>query len=74
MAEPLRRHRVDAFALTVGLLALAGAVLFLGWNADLFRVDGLVLLASVWVVVGVVGLSLTLQRLLTEGRAQETEY
>jgi hypothetical protein len=58
------RHPLDAFALTAGLLALALAGLTLVSRADLADVDGVVVLASLWVVVGVVGVSRSVYRLL----------
>ena len=58
------RHGLDAFALTMGLLSLAVAGLALASRADLFEVDGLVVLASVWVVLGVVGVSRSVYRLV----------
>jgi hypothetical protein len=68
-ATPVR-HGLDAFALTVGLLCLAVAGLTLVSRADLAKVDGVVVLATVWVVLGVVGVSRSLYRLLSrhEGR------
>jgi hypothetical protein len=66
MAEDsgVQRHRLDVFALTLGLLALAGAGLALGARADAFEVDGLVVLATLWVVIGVVGVSRSVYRLV----------
>lgn len=62
--EGLERHRLDTFALTVGLLAIALAVLALASRSGV-EVDGLVVLATVWVVLGLVGLSRALYRLLS---------
>jgi hypothetical protein len=64
----VQRHRLDTFALTTGLLAVALAALALAarGGAD---VDGLVALATVWVVLGAVGLTRVLHHLLArEGR------
>ena len=58
------RHELDAFALTVGLLCLAFAGLALVSRADLVQVDGVVILAALWVVVGVVGVSRSVYRLV----------
>lgn len=58
------RHELDAFALTAGLLCLAFTGLVLVSRADLVQVDGLVVLATLWVVVGVVGVSRSAYRLL----------
>jgi hypothetical protein len=63
-----QRHPLDGFALLLGLLCLAGSGLALAAEADLFEVDGLVLLASVWLVVGVVGLARVAQRILAGDR------
>jgi hypothetical protein len=60
----VERHGLDAFALTVGLLCIAVAGLTFASRADLVQVDGLVVLATVWVVLGVVGVSRSLYRLL----------
>ncbi len=57
------RHELNAFARTAGLLWLAFCALTLASRADLFQVDGLVVLASVWVVLGVVGVSRAVYRL-----------
>lgn len=64
MAE---RHRLDTFALTLGLLCLAASGLGLASRADLIEVDGLVVLASIWLVLGVVGVSRSAYRLLAGG-------
>jgi hypothetical protein len=63
VAKPVR-HGLDTFALTIGLLCLALAVLTLLSRGDLVEVDGVVVLATVWVVLGVVGVSRSLFRLL----------
>lgn len=65
-----RRHELDTFALTVGLLAVAAAALALVSRADTVEVDGVVVLATLWVVIGVVGVSRSLYRLIrpTGGR------
>ena len=63
MAERPAR-RVDSFALTTGLLCLAVAGLALASRADVLDVDGLVVVATMWLVVGAVGLSRAVQRLL----------
>ena len=63
-AQPTQHHGLDAFALTMGLLSLALAGLALASRADLFEVDGLVVVASVWVVLGVVGVSRSVYRLV----------
>ena len=60
----LERHRLDGFALTVGLLSLAASGLTFAARGDLFQVDGLVVLATVWVVLGVVGVSRAVHRLV----------
>ena len=57
-------HRLDAFALTVGLLCLAGSGLALAARADVADVDALVALAVLWLVLGVVGVSRSVWRLL----------
>jgi len=59
------RHGIDAFALTLGLLCLAGSGLALVGRAHAFEVDGLVVLASVWLVLGVVGVTRGVHRLVT---------
>lgn len=61
MAE---RHELDTLALTAGLLSLAFTALVLGSRAGLLDVDGLVVLATLWVVVGVVGVSRSVYRLV----------
>ena len=53
----VQRHRLDTFALTLGLLSVAGSLLALAARADAFEVDGLVVLATFWVVLGIVGVS-----------------
>jgi hypothetical protein len=58
------RHELDTFALTVGLLSLAFTGLVLVSRADLVQVDGVVVLATLWVVLGVVGVSRSVYRLL----------
>jgi len=70
--QPVERHGLDAFALTMGLLALAVSGLALASRADLFEVDGLVVLASIWVVLGVVGVSRSVYRLLTHRADRDT--
>ena len=60
----VQRHRIDTLALTLGLLCLAGSGLAVAARADLFQVDGLVVLATAWLVVGVVGVTRVLHRLL----------
>jgi hypothetical protein len=67
----VRRHGVDALALAFGLLSLAIAGLALVARSDLFAVDGLVVLASVWLVLGVVGLTRAVQRLLSRPHDSE---
>jgi hypothetical protein len=62
----VERHGLDAFALTIGLLCISVAALTLASRADLVQVDGLVVLATVWVVLGVVGVSRSLYRLLRD--------
>ena len=62
--QQIQRHDLNAFALTMGLLCLALSGLALASRADLFQVDGLVVLASIWVVLGVVGVSRAVYRLL----------
>ena len=59
-----QRHRLDAFALALGLLALAGSGLALAARADAFEVDGLVVLATVWLVLGAAGLVKVVHRLV----------
>jgi hypothetical protein len=66
------RRRLDTFALTAGLLCLAVSGLALASRADVLEVDGLVVLATLWLVVGAVGLSRAAQRLLHH-RAQEDQ-
>ena len=68
--QQVGRHALDAFALTTGLLCLALSGLALAAHAGLFEVDGLVVLASIWVVLGVVGVSRSVYRLVSprEGR------
>jgi hypothetical protein len=58
------RHRLDTFALTVGLLCLAGSGLALAARADVAEVDALVALAVLWLVLGAVGVSRSVARLL----------
>jgi hypothetical protein len=60
----VQRHRLDTFALTIGLLSIAGSALALASRADAFEVDGLVALATFWVVVGAVGVTKVVHRLL----------
>jgi hypothetical protein len=62
--EQTRRHRLVTFALTCGLLSLAVSSLALVARSDLFDVDGVVVLATVWLVLGVVGVSRVVHRLL----------
>jgi hypothetical protein len=62
------RRPLDTFALTCGLLALAVSGLALVARADLFEVDGLVLLATVWLVVGIVGVTRGVLRLMERDR------
>lgn len=64
ISAAIQRHKLDTFALTTGLLCLVGSGLALAARADLFQVDGLVVLASVWLVVGVVGVTRVLHHLL----------
>jgi hypothetical protein len=66
MAETQRaqRHELDTFALATGLLCLALTGLVLVSRADLVQVDGVVVLATLWVVIGVVGVSRSVYRLL----------
>ena len=64
MPEQTRRHRLDTFALTCVLLSLAVSSLALVARSDLFDVDGVVVLATVWLVLGVVGVSRVVHRLL----------
>lgn len=68
--QRIQRHELDTFALTVGLLCLAFTGLVLASRANLVQVDGVVVLATLWVVLGVVGVSRSVYRLLrrTEGR------
>lgn len=67
MAE---RHALDVVPLTAGLMALSLSALALVSRADVLEVDGLVVLATLWIVLGVVGLSRSVHRLVrrTEGR------
>ena len=58
------RHELDAFALATGLLCLALTGLVLVARADLVEVDGVVVLATLWVVIGVVGVSRSVYRLV----------
>lgn len=60
------RHRLDTFSLTVGLLALVASGLTLASRAEALEVDGLVVLAALWLVVGGVGLSRAVHRLLRD--------
>ena len=64
----VERHELNGFALAAGLLCLAFSGLTLASRADLFQVDGLVVLASVWVVLGVVGVSRAVYRLVSGPR------
>ena len=65
--QPVRRP-LDVFALVVGLLAVAISVLALvGQSADV-HVDGVVVFAVVWIVVGVVAVARAVQRLITSAR------
>jgi hypothetical protein len=59
-----QRHELDTFALATGLLCLALTGLVLVSRADLVQVDGVVVLATLWVVIGVVGVSRSVYRLL----------
>jgi hypothetical protein len=61
----IQRHKLDTFALTLGLLCLTGSGLALAARADLFDVDGLVVLAAVWLVVGLVGVTRVLHHLMS---------
>ena len=63
-ADGIQRHKLDSFALVVGLLCLAGSGLALAARTDAFEVDGVVVLATVWLVLGLVGLSRVVHRLL----------
>lgn len=58
------RRPTDLVALTAGLLCLVVAVLTLLSTTGAADVDGLVVLAAVWLVVGAVGLGATARRLL----------
>ena len=69
--QPIQRHGLDTFALSMGLLCLALSGLALASRADLFDVDGLVVLASIWVVLGVVGVSRSVFRLLSHRELSE---
>ena len=60
----LQRHRLDTFALTIGLLSIAGSVLALASRADAFEVAGLVALATFWVVLGAVGVTRVVHRVV----------
>jgi hypothetical protein len=62
--QGIERHRLDTFALTAGLLCLVVAGLVLVGRAHLLAVDGLVVLAAVWLVVGVVGITRVVHHLL----------
>lgn len=62
-ASGASRHGLDAFALTAGLLCLVGSALTFVSRADVVQVDGVVVIAAVWVVLGVVGVSRSLYRL-----------
>jgi hypothetical protein len=64
------RHRIDSFALTLGLLCLAASGLALAARAHAFDVDGLVVLATVWLVLGVVGVTRGVHHLVTRGREE----
>jgi hypothetical protein len=66
----IQRHRLDTFALTFGLLSIAGSVLALASRADAFEVDGLVALATFWVVLGAVGVTRVVHRVVV-GREEE---
>lgn len=68
----IQRHRLDTFALTTGLLCLALSGLALAARADAFEVDGLVVLATVWLVLGAVGVTKVVHRLVV-GREDRTE-
>ena len=68
----LQRHRLDTFALTFGLLSVALAGLALASRADLFEVDGLVALATVWIVLGAVGVTKVVHRLVV-GREEAAD-
>jgi hypothetical protein len=59
-----QRHELDTFALATGLLCLALTGLVLVSRADLVQVDGVVVLATLWVVIGVVGVSRSVYRLV----------
>ena len=67
----VQRHRLDTFALAFGLLSVAGALLALAARADAFEVDGLVALATFWVVLGAVGVTRVVHRLVV-GREEPT--
>ena len=62
--QQAQRHELDTFALATGLLCLALTGLVLVSRADLVQVDGVVVLATLWVVIGVVGVSRSVYRLL----------
>ena len=65
----IERHGLDTFALTIGLLCLTGSGLALAARGHVLEVDGLVVLAAVWLVVGVVGVTRVLHH-LTSGRRE----
>jgi hypothetical protein len=66
----IQRHKLDTFALAFGLLSIAASVLALASRADAFEVDGLVALATFWVVLGAVGVTRVVHRVVV-GREEE---
>ena len=60
----LRTHRLDPISLVAGVLALSLATLYLLDDLGAARVDEAVVAATAVVVVGLVGLVITLRRLL----------
>ena len=72
-ARGIQRHRLDTFALTIGLLSVALAGLSLASRADVLEVDGLVALATVWLVLGAVGVTKVVHRLVVGSEARGEE-
>ena len=70
MTEPGGRHKLEVTPLVVGLVSIAAAVLALLSRAGA-DIDALVVLATLWVVVGVVGATRGIYRLMTSGRTTE---
>jgi len=66
-----QRHRLDVFALTVGLLCLAVSGLALAARADLADVDVVVVLAAFWLVLGVVGLTRSLSAIFVRSGSRD---